>query len=505
MIMITIISAAFVKLFIHLGTNAFASYGLFRDELYYIACSKRLAFGFVDQPPFSVYLLSVSRFLFGDSLFAIRLLPAFAAALTVLVTGLIVRKLGGGLSAVIMAVIAVMLAPIQLGMHTVYSMNCFDILLWVLAAYFVIFVVQESKPKWWIVLGILIGLGLMNKIGMLWFGFGLFIALLLTSLRRHLSTIWPWIAGGLAFLIFTPFIIWNLTHDFAHIEFIGNATTLKYAGVSTMDFIGGQILLQNPVALPLWLIGLCFFLFDKNGKKFRVLGIIYIAAFLILLISGNSKPEYLSPAYPMLFAGGAVLAERMFSRKYGRPMIYAASALIAASGILLAPLALPILPVKTFITYSKSIGIGPSTHEGKELTQLPQFFADMFGWENLAATVAGVYHALPIEEQSKVIIFARNYGEAGAIEYYREEHDLPAVISTHNNYWQWGYGNDDAEIYILLGGERKEYLNHFSRVEQAALVECDYCMPYENNLPVYVCRNKKINISELWGSMKHYE
>ncbi len=496
---------ASMKLFLHLGTNAFASYGLFRDELYYIACSNRLAFGYVDQPPLSIYLLSLSRRIFGESLFAIRLFPALAAALTVFVTGLLVRRLGGGRFAALLAALAVMLAPIHLGMSTVYSMNGFDFSIWALLAYFVTCVVQENKPKWWIFLGLLMGMGLLNKIGILWFGFGFLLALLLTKLRSHFLTKWPWIAGALAFLLFSPFIIWNILHDFAHLEFIHNARVFKYAGISAKDFVLGQIILQNPVALPLWLAGLYYFFLHKTGKKYRILGIIYMTAFLILLISGNSKPEYLSPAYPMLFAGGAVLAEGLFSRKYTRWLKFAVPTLITISGIFLAPLALPILPVETFIKYSNMIGMARPSLESKELEQLPQFYADMFGWENMAATVARLYHSLPAEEKSQTIIYARNYGEAGTIEYYRKKYDLPTVISPHNNYWLWGYGDDAAEVYIFLGGQVDDYAAYFDQVEQAELITCEYCMPYENNLPVFVCRDKNINISELWASMKHYE
>jgi len=467
-IIILLAGLSFLKLAIHLCTNAFTSYGIFRDELYYIACSNRLALGYIDHPPLSIYLLSLSRVIFGESLFAIRLFPAIAAAFTVFLTGLLVRKIDGGKSAVILAALAVMLAPAQLGMNTVYSMNCFDILLWALLAYVVIFAVEENKPKWWIVLGILMGLGLLNKIGMLWFGFGFFLGLLLSKARRYLLTIWPWITGALAFLIFSPFIIWNIRHDFAHLEFIRNARMFKYAGISAKDFVLGQILLQNPVALPLWLAGLYFFFMYRDGKRFRILGIIYAIAFLILLMSGQSKPEYLSPAYPMLFAGGAVLVERLFRRKYFRWMKFAVPGIIAASGLLLAPLALPILPVKTFIEYSGFIGMEPVTYEEKEMAQLPQYYADMFGWENMAATVAGVYHSLPAEEKSKTSIFAQNYGEAGAMEYYRKKYDLPTVISPHNTYWLWGYGDEAAEVYICLACLMKIiFLFMFARIKKS--------------------------------------
>ena len=496
---------AFLKLAIHLGTNAFAGYGIFRDELYYIACSNHLALGYVDQPPLSIYLLSLSRAIFGDSLFAIRLFPAVAGALTVLFTGLIVRKLGGGKPAIILAGLAVMLAPIQLGMNSVYSMNSFDILIWTILAYIIVLFIQENRSKWWILLGLLMGLGLLNKIGMLWFGFGFFMALLVTPLRMHLKTKWPWITGTMAFLLFAPFILWNILNDFPHLEFIRNASTLKYAGITVKDFIIGQLILQNPAALPVWLAGLYYFFFHKQGRTFRILGIIFAVAFLILVINGHSKAEYLSPAYTMLFAGGAVFLEGLFSRRNLRWLKFAVPAVIVISGIFMAPVVLPVLPVETFINYSEKIGMGPGNDEGKELAQLPQFYADMFGWENMAATVAGVYHNLSDEEQKKTVIFGRNYGEAGAIDYYQERFDLPDVISSHNNYWLWGYGDPAAEIYIVLGGEREDHLEEFNRVDQAAVIQCDYCMPYENNLIIWVCRDKKISISEIWESMKHYE
>ena len=514
-----LIGLSLLKLFIHLFTNAFASYGLFRDEFYYIACSKRLALGYVDQPPLSIYLLRLSRLLFGDSLFAVRLIPAFAGAITVFLTGLIVRKLGGRKGAVVIAGLSLIFSPIHLGMSTYYSMNSLDALLWVLAAYLLVLIVKNSSPAiasnaWrlsagnralWISLGIVLGLGLLNKVGMLWFGFGLFLGLILTPNRKYLSTKWPWICGGLAFFIFSPFMLWNLTHDLAHIEFIRSASALKYSGLTRLDFVFGQIILHNPVSLPVWLAGVYFFLFRKEGKAFRILGFIYVVAFLILLVNRTSKAEYLSPAYPMLFAAGAVLIENLGNRRYWRWLKSALPSLIIVSGLLLAPFALPILPVKTFIKYSHSLGILPPSSEGKKLAELPQFFADMFGWENMAETVARVYHSLPRNEQPKTIIFAANYGEAGSLEYYTKKYQLPRVISPHNNYWLWGYGRDDLETVIIIGGKKEDYLGFFSQVEQAAVIHCDYCMPYENNLPLYVCRGPKGKISEIWGSLKHFE
>ncbi len=500
-----LIGLSLLKLSIHLFTNGFASYGIFRDELYYLACSHRLALGYVDQPPLSIYILAFSRLLFGESLFALRLLPAIAGALTVFLTGLIVRKLGGGKAAIIVASLAVIFSPIQLATNTIYSMNSFDILLWVLAVYVLMLIVKDGSPKLWIILGCVLGLGLLNKVGMLWFGFGLFAGLILTKQRKSFKTIWPWVCAALAFSLFLPYVIWNFSHDFAHVEFIRNASLYKYSGLKPFDFLFGQIFLQNPVSLPVWLAGLYFFFFHKEGKTFRLLGYIYLTAFLILLANGTSKPEYLSPAYPMLFAGGSVFLEKLSYRKYWRWLKFAVPILILASGIVLAPLTLPILPVKTYIRYSNFLGMKPISYEGKELTELPQYYADMFGWENMARTVAEVYHSLPEDEQSRTILFGQNYGEAGAMEYYRKTYGLPRVVSSHNNYWIWGYGSEDFETVIFIGGSKEDYADSFEQVERAAVVRCDYCMPYENNLPITIARNLKVRMSELWSAVKHYE
>ena len=229
-----ILGLSLFELLLHLYTNAFASYGYFRDELYYTACSNHLAAGYVDQPPLSIYLLFISIKIFGKSLFALRLLPAIAAASVAFITGLITRKLSGSYTAIALACLAVSLAPIFLGTGTIYSMNIFDWLFWVLAYYIVILIIQAPKTgnqnnnKLWIWLGIILGLGLLNKIDLLWFGFALLMGLILTPQRKYLKTIWPYLAGIIAFVIFSPYIIWNITHNYATLEFIHRASSLKY-------------------------------------------------------------------------------------------------------------------------------------------------------------------------------------------------------------------------------------------------------------------------------------
>jgi len=381
---------SFVKLFIHLYTNLFAGYGIFRDELYFLACSYRPDLGFVDQPPFSIYMLTLSRWLFSDSLFAIRLMPAILGAVTVFFTGMLVRKMGGGITALVFACGTVIIVPIYLFMNTFYSMNSFDIFFWTLAMYVLILIIKEGKQKNWLTLGVIIGLGLLNKISMAWFVIGLIVALLLTNQRKQLITKWPYIGGIVAILLFSPFIIWNITHDMAHLEFIRNAIQWKYSGITRLDFVLGQLLIMNPVTVPVWLAGLYYFFINKQGRIFNMFGIIFLVTFLLLFINGHSKSEYLSPAYTPLIAAGGIQLEQLARKKSWRWIKITVPALVILIGIIIVPLALPILPVETFITYSKTLQLQPPSSEDKELSELPQHYADMFGWENLAKTVSDV-------------------------------------------------------------------------------------------------------------------
>ncbi len=495
-----------IKILIHLYTNAFASYGIFRDELYYLACASRPDMGYVDQPPLSIFILGISRLIFGDSLFAIRLLPAIAGALTVFVTGLMVKKMGGGMLSITIASLAVIFAPIYLGMNTFFSMNAFDILLWATAFYLIILTIKEDKPNLWIWLGVVLGLGLMNKIGFLWLGFGLIVGLLITY-RNKLLTKKPWITAGIAFILFLPFIIWNATHDWAHIEFIQNAQMYKYSEITRGDFIIWIFILMNPASAIIWILGLYYLFFNKEGKQFKILGIIFFVTFLILFISGKSKSEYLSPAFTPLFAAGGIILEQINQRKVWKWLKYVVIIPLVSSGIVTAPLALPILPVETYINYAAAIGFGPTTAENKELAELPQFYADMFGWEELAKNVSTVYQQIPEDEKDNSLVYANNYGDAGAIEYYSEKYPLPRVISAHNNYWIWGwdYLNEEIKNVIIIGGNREDHLDSFEEVEKVLIHKVKYSMPYENNLPIFICRKLKRDVRQIWESSRHFE
>ena len=236
-------------------------------------------------------------------------------------------------------------------------------------------------------------------------------------------------------------------------------------------------------------------------------GIIYLTAFAVLLANGHSKAEYLGPAYPMLFAAGGVFWERWTER--GRRGRRAAVWGLATAGVLtsfvLLPFAVPILPVETFIKYSAALGVEPSSAESNDLAELPQFYADMFGWEGLARDVSRVYLTLNPEERIGTVVLARNYGQAGSLEYYAGKYPLPRVISAHNSYWVWGYPKEPIGTMLLVGGDPEHEREHFDEVIPAAVHTCRYCMPYENDLGIFVARKRRVPIEQAWGQLKHFE
>ena len=484
---------------------AFANgYGYFRDEFYYLACTDHLAWGYVDHPPLSVLLLWIVRLTLGDSLLAIRLLPAIAGALTVLLTGLIAHELGGGRFAQTLAMLCTLIAPEYLSLDSFYSMNTFDVLIWTGSAYVLVRVLKDDHLGGWLALGVVLGLGLLNKISVLWLGFGLAAGLLL-SRRDLLRRLGPWMAGSVAVLLFLPHVLWQIREGWPTLEFIRNATGEKMAAIGPLAFTASQILNQHPLTLPVWLAGLLFLLFTRAGRPFRPLGIIYVAVFLLLVVNQKSRTGYLAPAYSTLFAAGGVAIGGFVEEREWRAVPLAALAALLIGGLLTAPLALPILPVESYIAYAQALGEKPSTEEKKEVGALPQFFADMQGWERMVAVVERAYRALPPADQAKVGIFASNYGEAGAIDLLGRPYALPRAISCHNNYWLWGPRGYSGELMIMLTPSRSRLEERFESVQQVGTIECGHCMPYENHRPVFLCRRARVSLPELWPRLKHYD
>jgi hypothetical protein len=478
-------------------------FGMFRDEFYYIACSDHLAWGFVDHPPLSIFFLRLLRLACGDSLFVLRLVPALAVAVLAWLTGRLAREMGGSGFTQFLAALAAGVAPVYLAEGSFYSMNVFEPLCWMGCAWLLLRMIGGDRPRLWVPFGVLAGLGLMNKHSMLFFGGALVAGLLLTRQRRLLAGKWPWIGGAIAFLFLLPNLVWLAGHDWATWEFMRNAQEWKNLPMSPLEFFKAQVLLQHPLTLPLWLAGLAAFLFHPTLKKYRSFGFAFIFLFL-LFVAQRGKPYYLSPVFPLFLAAGAVAFERFAANQLGRGARAAYAALLLLGGLVMLPMWVPLLPVENQIRYTRWIGFTPPRMERTRETALNQVYADRFGWQEMVADVAKAYNSLSPEEQTEVVIYTQNYGQAGAVDYYGGRYGLPKAISGHNNYWLWGPGERSGKVLIIIGGRREDHLQAYEEVTLFAVHNNQYAMPGENDLPIWICRRPKFSLDQLWPHVKSF-
>jgi hypothetical protein len=493
---------AAVKLVLHLATTGLFGYGYFIDELYFLACSEHLAWGFVDMPPLFPAVTALIRATLGDSLFAVRLLPALAGAALVLITGLMARDLGGRRFAQGISALAVLTAPLWLALHSIHTMNALEQLFWAAGAWIVIRIVRDDWQQGWLLFGALAGLGMLNKHSMAFFGVALVVGLVLTPERRALRSRWIWLGGIAAGLLFLPNLAWMVKNHFPHFEMLRNiAANGRDVDLDPINFLAQQVLMFNPLALPLWLAGLGWFLFGQEGRRYRILGIAWLAVMAEMFLL-DGRPYYPAPAYPMLLAGGGVALERWLAgRRFIKPA-YAAS--LTLSGIALAPLFIPLLPPETLIRYSKATGLSQPRIENHRLGPLPQLMADRFGWKEMAVEVARIYHALPPEDRARAAIFGQNYGQAGAIDLFGPSLGLPKAISGHLTYFLWGPRDYTGDVMIVLDDDRETLEELFTSVELAGHVSHPYSMPFQH-FDVWVCRGPRAPLAQIWPRVKSYD
>ncbi|HTO91502.1 MAG TPA: glycosyltransferase family 39 protein [Candidatus Sulfotelmatobacter sp.] len=493
---------ALAKLALH--APAVTQYGYFRDELYYLACAHHLAWGYVDQPPLSIGVLALSTKLLGTSLVALRVVPALAGALTVVIAGLIARELGGGKFAQALAAIGALASPIYLAIDHYYSMNALDLLLWALAAWQLLRALRAGDAlKPWLLFGVVVGLGLLNKLSMLWFAGGVGVGLLLTAHRVRLRSLGPWLAALVAGLIFVPHVFWQMQNGWPTREFVHNAVAHKMVKLEIVKFLIDQIVDMNPLSAPVWLAGLVAAFTAVWARGARAFGWIFVAVLAILIANGSARSEYLAPAYPMLLGLGAVAVERASTTR--RWMRVAVLALPVVGLAPLLPLSIPILPVERFIAYQKALGLAPATEERHAMGSLPQHYADMFGWQEMAAGVARGFATLTPDERKHCVVYGQNYGEAGAIDFFGSRYGLPRAISGHNSYWFWPPTADEVHVVLIIGGNPEDHARTFDSVEPVATIANPYGMPYERDLTVYACRGIKVPLALAWSRSKHYD
>jgi hypothetical protein len=505
---------AAIKLLIQIIGNVLAQragYGIFRDEMYYIVCGRHLAFGYVDQPPLVALQARMSEMLFGhDTMWSLRLISALAGGTKVFLTGILVWAMGGERRAAALAMLAVIAGGVYLGIDSYLSMNSFDPIFWMLIALALICIVQAESPheirNWWIVLGISAGLAFENKDSVLFFLVAMLVALLLTPQRRILANRWFAVSVLLMIVVAMPNFLWQVEYHFPTLEWLQRVqATGKDVKLPPLPFLLGQINMLTPYNVLLWGSGVLWLLFAKAAKSFRFLGVFYLL-FLALMMALHAKDYYLAPAYPVFFAAGAVGWFRWAKHIAWRIAPIGLYAVILVVGIVLfLPFSVPVLPPQQWIAYAEKLRyISHDSEVEKEKPLLPQFFADRFGWQELAEKVGRIYNALPPQDRAVTGVFGQNYGDAGAIDVLGRKYGLPEAISSHQNYWIWGpRGYTGEEMIVITDASMPEMLARYESCEVADRMDHPYSMPYERR-PIYLCRGRKLPYEADWKDLKLY-
>ena len=476
-------------------------YGYFRDELYFLACGDHLAWGYVDFAPLFAFVTRVSHMFLGDSLHALRFLPALAQGAEVLITGLIAREIGGRRFAIFLSALCVAVAPVILGNATRLSMNPFEPLFWMGCVYFLLRAINTNNPRSFVWCGLLLGFGLENKHSTAFFIASLGLGLLLSPARRLLLNKWFWLGAGIALLIFLPNLLWQYANHFPTLEALSNVRkTHKNIELPPLLFLRQQIMMLLPLSAIVWIPGLAYLLFRARMRTFRFLAFTYVI-FLAVMMRLHGKDYYLAPIYPMLFAAGGAVWEFAVARRGLGWLKYALPAGILVLGIVAVPLNVPVLPPDRIVPYMNALGVGISRTETHDSGLLPQHFGDEFGWEETVAATAQVYSALPAEVRAKTGILAGTYGDAGAIDFFGARYGLPKSISPHQNYYLWGPRNYTGESLILLHYQLADAQRSCESVQIGPTLSPQYGMQ-EEHYTILVCRNTRLPLSQAWPLLK---
>jgi hypothetical protein len=471
-------------------------YGFHRDELLTYTNARHLDWGYVPYPPITAFLARIELELFGASLRGFRFCGAVAQSLMMLFAGLSARELGGKRAAQVVTALAAGIGGVTLVHGSFYSYTTFDQLFWILVAYFVIRLLKSEDPRWWLAIGASIGLGMMAKYSIAFFTLGVIGGLLLTPIRRYLTSHWFWCGVGLALLIILPNIIWQIQHQFVSLAYLRSIHARDVARGATDYFLLNQLWkTANSVTVPLWLAGLYYLFCRPEGKRYRMLGWMYVIT-LTTFLAARGRDYYLAPAYPMLIAAGAVWGEQWLGTLSARAAAEVRrttwttllTAMLCASA-----LTLPIAPL--------------NSAWWRVANNVNGNFDMEVGWPEMVETVAKIRDYLPAEERAHIGILAGDEGEAGAINLYGPAYGLPPAISGMNSNWYRGYGDPPPQTVITLGEHRDFLEQNFESCVLAGRTTNRYGIVNSSLAgwdEIFVCRHLRRSWPEFWKHFQYY-
>jgi hypothetical protein len=435
----------------------------------------------------------------------LRIFAALAGVAVIALTVLIARELGGGKFSMWLAGLCVFMGPIWLGLSYIMTMNIFEHVAWTGAAYVIVRYINTRSPNLWLWFGVLCGIGLQTKYSTSVFGLGVVVGLLLTRERRTFLNQWIWIGGAAAFAIFLPNLIWNIQHHWPFVELMRNIRAEgRDVVLSPPRFMFEQALLALPITVFVWLAGLIWVFFSKEGRRYRLLGWTFLTVVITFMVM-HGKNYYSMPIYPTMLAAGGVGLDQWLRRPVLRWIGWAYAGLVIAVGLLFLPMSVPVLSVEEYLRYQDKMPIKPPRSEhSHERAALPQVYADQFGWTEITESVATVFKSLPEEDQKRCGIFAQDYGAAGALNFFGPKYGLPPAISGHQNFYLWGPRGYTGECLTVLD-DRQEVLER--EFEQVQFLGRTSPNPYalEQQLTMFLVHKPKFgSLEKVWPAIKKW-
>jgi len=392
----------------------------------------------------------------------------------------------------------VILSPAYLRINWLFQPVSFDLVFWLLATFFILKLVQTENPMYWLILGLIWGLGFLNKYSMAFLAFAFLLAIILTE-KRKLILSWYFLLHLLiGFLIILPNLIWQFNHNWPVVFHMQNLRRTQLVNVQITDFLLAQPLMTLPAA-PLWICGLLYFLFSKTARMLRVLGITFLIV-LVMFMLLQGKPYYTLGIYFILIAGGGVWIEKFAVKRnvsFVKPVLLVLMVLILLPGV---PFSLPVLSFDQMAIYGQESGKfgleGFLRWEDGQLHPLPQDYADMTGWEELGEIVSTTYQNLSKEERDKCAIYGENYGQAGAVKYFGKKAGLPEPVSFSDNFLFWAPDSVVMSILIYINDDTTDIAYYFGTVQEMGHIKSP--LARESGLPVYLCRGPRNDFEQFY-------
>lgn len=496
----------------HLAVVAWGPYGPHRDALLYYAMGENLRLFGMDFPPF-IALVARAFTLFGNVELLTHIPVAAAHAALILLGGAFAQRAGGGRGAQGIAAVSVATAPVFLRAGSLFQPLVFDQLWWTAALWVLASLGKRDEragsckksgdpvapPGRWIALGSILGIGLLTKFTVMVLGAGIVVAILATPLRASLRTFRPWLAAIVAFAVGSPSLVGQVVLGWPFFGQFQDLSRAQLVHVSPSTFVIEQVFMVGPVVVVAAVLAVVT-MGRAADVGLRAVAWAAAVSFAIMLLAGG-KPYYIAPVWPALLGIGVGRVDAWVGespRRVGKRLALGGMwVLVLGWGIVTLPLGLPVLPVETMARYAARLGEGPVTTNTGERIALPQDYADMLGWQELAREVESVWRALPPDDRERAVILTTNYGRAGALDWFGSD-ELPPARAPVGSYWFWGPGERSGEVAILVGTEVPELRDVFGSVEEVTRVHRPWGVPEEREVIIVLARDPLRTLQDVW-------